>query len=154
MTVLERVLHSRRASRIELLHRSRSVILGYHGVGRAPFLQDLSRLTVRPSRFRAQIQLLADAGFKFVTVAQLARLAEGGEPPPGYAAISFDDGMRNNLTVALPILQEYDIPATVYVTIGTMGGVSPWVGAGDNRMLDEREVGSSRPRGGRSEPTP
>ena len=59
MTVLERVLHSRRASRIELLHRSRSVILGYHGVGRAPFLQDLSRLTVRPSRFRAQIQLLA-----------------------------------------------------------------------------------------------
>ena len=94
MSTRERGLYRRRADRIQLLRRTRSVILGYHGVGRAPFRQDLSRLTVRPSRFRAQIRLLADAGFQFVTVAELARLAAGGEPPPGFAAISFDDGRR------------------------------------------------------------
>jgi peptidoglycan/xylan/chitin deacetylase (PgdA/CDA1 family) len=129
------------ASRIERLCRTRSVILGYHGVARSPLRHDLSRLSLNPKRFRAQLELLMDAGFEFVTVAELARLADGGTPPPGYAAISFDDGMRNNLTVALPILQEYGLHATIYVTIGYLGGVSPWIGPqGDNRMLSKDEV--------------
>jgi peptidoglycan/xylan/chitin deacetylase (PgdA/CDA1 family) len=137
----ERAERRRWADRIEALRERRSVILGYHGVARSPFWHDLSLLLVRPSRFRAQIELLVNAGFKFLTVAELARLARGGEPPPGYAAISFDDGMRNNLTTALPILQEHDIPATVYVAINTIGGISPWVGAGgDNLMMDEDEL--------------
>jgi peptidoglycan/xylan/chitin deacetylase (PgdA/CDA1 family) len=98
-------------------------------------------LLVRPSRFRTQIELLVDAGFQFVTVAELARLAAGAEPPPGYAAISFDDGMRNNHSIALPILSSYGIAATVYVTISFIGGVSPWIGPkSDNRMLSEDEI--------------
>jgi peptidoglycan/xylan/chitin deacetylase (PgdA/CDA1 family) len=127
--------------RVERIRRSRSVILGFHGIGRSSLRQDLSLLQVRPSRFRAQIELLLDAGFTFVTVAELARLGAGREPPPGFAAISFDDGMRNNLTTALPILQEYGISATVYVTIGFIAGVSPWVGPrSDNRMMSEDEL--------------
>jgi peptidoglycan/xylan/chitin deacetylase (PgdA/CDA1 family) len=121
--------------------RTRSVILGYHGITRSPLRHDLSMLLVRPSRFRAQIELLLEAGFTFVTVAELARLAAAGAPPAGYAAISFDDGLRNNYTTALPILSSYGILATVYVTIGFIDGVSPWIGAGsDNRMLSEAEI--------------
>jgi peptidoglycan/xylan/chitin deacetylase (PgdA/CDA1 family) len=127
--------------RLEAIRRRRSVILGYHGIAPAPLRHDLSRLQVRPSRFRAQIELLVDAGFKFVTVAELARLAAGREPPPGYAAISFDDAMRTTLTVALPALREYGIRATVYVTIGLLGGVSPWVGpTSENRIVNEQEL--------------
>ena len=49
--------------------------------------------------------------------------------------------MRNNHAVALPILSEYGIPATVYVTIGFIGGVSPWIGAGgDGAMMREPEL--------------
>ena len=121
--------------------RNRSVILGYHGVGRTPLREDLSFLQVRPERFRAQLELLLSAGFKFVTVAQLARLADGREPPAGYAAISFADGMRNNLTTALPIMSEYGIPGTVYMTVGYLAGRSPWVQSPeDNRMMDETEL--------------
>jgi peptidoglycan/xylan/chitin deacetylase (PgdA/CDA1 family) len=127
--------------RVRRLRRSQSVILGYHGVTHSPLRHDLSLLLVSPSRFRAQIELLLEAGFTFVTVAQLAKLAAGGEPPPGYAAISFDDGMRNNYTTALPLLKSYGIVATVYVTIEFIDGVSPWIGAqGDNRMLSEDEI--------------
>jgi peptidoglycan/xylan/chitin deacetylase (PgdA/CDA1 family) len=98
-------------------------------------------LLVNPTRFRAQIELLLEAGFTFVTVAELAKLAAGGEPPAGYAAISFDDGLRNNYTTALPILSSYGIAATVYVTIGFIDGVSPWIGAEtDNRMLSATEI--------------
>ncbi len=118
------------------------MILGYHGITRAPRRHDLSMLLVSPSRFRAQIELLLAAGFTFVTVAELARLAAGGEPPAGYAAISFDDGLRNNYTIALPILRSYGIVATVYVTIGFIDGISPWIGGAksDNRMLSEEEI--------------
>jgi peptidoglycan/xylan/chitin deacetylase (PgdA/CDA1 family) len=127
--------------RVRQLRRGQSVILGYHGVTRSPLRHDLSLLLVSPAKFRAQIELLLEAGFTFVTVAQLVKLAGGGEPPPGYAAISFDDGMRNNYTTALPILKSYGIVATVYVTIEFIDSVSPWIGAqGDNRMLSEDEI--------------
>jgi peptidoglycan/xylan/chitin deacetylase (PgdA/CDA1 family) len=47
------------------------------------------------------------------------------EPLPDNAVfISFDDGWRNNLTLAAPILAKYGIPATVFLTtdyIGTTG---------------------------------
>jgi peptidoglycan/xylan/chitin deacetylase (PgdA/CDA1 family) len=117
------------------------VVLGYHGVASSRLRDDLSLLQVSPSRFRRQLELLLAAGFSFVTLEELARRADGGAPEPGLAAVTFDDGMRNNHSIALPILSEYGIHATVYVTIGFMGGVSPWVGAGgDGAMLDEPEL--------------
>jgi peptidoglycan/xylan/chitin deacetylase (PgdA/CDA1 family) len=112
------------------IRRRRSVVLGYHGVDRVRRRDDLSRLILSPEHFRAQIELLAEAGFRFLTMVELARLAAGGAPPPGFAAVTFDDGMRNNHEVALPILREYGIAATVYVTIGFIDGTSPWVSSG------------------------
>jgi peptidoglycan/xylan/chitin deacetylase (PgdA/CDA1 family) len=77
-----------------------------------------------------------------VTVAALARELRDGGPPPGLAAISFDDGMRNNYTSALPILQGLGVTATVYVATDFIGGRSPWIGSGgDGEMLAESELG-------------
>ena len=126
---------------MEWIQRRRSVILGYHGVAEARRRDDLSMLLVAPERFRAQLTLLRSAGFRFVTMAELARAGAGGPPPPGLAAITFDDGMRNNHEVALPILRELGIPATVYVTIGFIGGASPWVTAGgDGAMMTAEQL--------------
>ncbi len=123
------------------IRRRRSVVLGYHGVAESRLREDLSLLQVSPARFRSQLELLLLAGFRFVTLAELARRAAGGVPEPGLAAVTFDDGMRNNHAVALPILSEYGIPATVYVTIGFIGGESPWIGAGaDGAMMSEPEL--------------
>jgi peptidoglycan/xylan/chitin deacetylase (PgdA/CDA1 family) len=121
--------------------RRRSVVLGYHGVAESRLRDDPSLLQVSPRRFRTQLELLLAAGFSFVTLAELARRAQGGVPEPGLAAVTFDDGMCNNHSVALPILQEYGIPATVYVTIGFIGGVSPWIGSrADGAMMREPEL--------------
>jgi peptidoglycan/xylan/chitin deacetylase (PgdA/CDA1 family) len=126
---------------LERVCRRRSVVLGYHGVASSRLRDDLSLLQVSPSRFRRQLELLLAAGFSFVTLAELARRADGGVPEPGLAAVTFDDGMRNNHTTALPILSEYGIPATVYVTIGFIGAVSPWIGSGvDGAMMDEAQL--------------
>ncbi len=133
--------HGRWVGAFARVRRRRSVVLGYHGVAESRLRDDMSLLQVSPRRFRAQVELLVGAGFSFVTVAELARRAGGGVPEPGLAAITFDDGMRNNRSVALPILQEYGIPATVYVTIGFLGGVSPWIGSqADGAIMEESEL--------------
>ena len=126
---------------LERVRRRRSVVLGYHGVAESRLRDDLSLLQVSPKRFRAQLELLRDAGFSFVTMAELARRAGGRIPEPGLAVVTFDDGMRNNHQVALPILSEYGIPATVYVTIDFIGARSPWIApGGDGAMMDEQQL--------------
>ncbi len=121
--------------------RRRSVILGYHGVADVPLAEDPYRLQVPLACFRVQMELLAAAGFRFLTVAELAREATGRTPPSGLAAVSFDDGLRNNLTAALPILTRLGIPATVYVPTGWLDGRHPDIGpGGDNAILSADEI--------------
>jgi peptidoglycan/xylan/chitin deacetylase (PgdA/CDA1 family) len=117
------------------------VILCYHGVGPTSTSLDPGFLRVRPDVFRAQLELLLGAGFEFLTVAELADRSAGAEPPPGLAALSFDDGMDDNHAVVLPLLIELGLTATVYVTTGLIGKPNPWMAPGAGaRMMDEREL--------------
>lgn len=46
------------------------------------------------------------------------RLLRNGELPKGppVVSITFDDGFQNNYDVALPILQQYNLPATIFLS--------------------------------------
>jgi peptidoglycan/xylan/chitin deacetylase (PgdA/CDA1 family) len=125
---------------VRAVARRKSAILCYHGVGTAAPGTDPDHLQVPSSRFRAQVELLLAAGFRFVTVAELAARMNGGPPPPGLLAISFDDGMDDNYDEVLPLLQEYRVPATVYVITGLIGAPNPWLAGGDSRMMTEDEL--------------
>ena len=117
------------------------MILAYHGLGDSTVDEDPWFLRVRPATFRAQVDLLLDAGAAFVTVEELAREAAGENPAPGRVALSFDDGMDDNYSVLLPILREYDIPATVYVVTGLIGKRNPWMSESSGaRMMTEHEL--------------
>jgi peptidoglycan/xylan/chitin deacetylase (PgdA/CDA1 family) len=122
--------------------RSRhSVILCHHGVAPSNGTEDPYFLRVAPSLFRHQLDLMLEAGFQFITVAELAGLAAGGSPPPGYAVLSFDDGMEDNHSIALPILREYELPATVYVATGLIGEANPFMSpASGARMMTVEEL--------------
>lgn len=118
----------------------RSLLLSYHGLGPPGQRGDDHWLMVDPGRFRAQVELLLEAGFRFETVAGIARVLpdDGGPPPPGLVSVSFDDGMHDNHELLLPLLGEYELPATVYVTTGMIGKPNPWL-AGE-RMMTEAEL--------------
>jgi O-antigen/teichoic acid export membrane protein/peptidoglycan/xylan/chitin deacetylase (PgdA/CDA1 family) len=113
------------------------VNVGYHGVDEVPPADDPENLCIAPARFRAQIELLQRAGFELVTVAELAERAGGGEPPPGLASVSFDDGLEDNHRVALPILRELGVRATVYVTTGFIGRPNEWIGRPGRYMTED-----------------
>ena len=118
-----------------------SVILAYHGVAPSHAGHDPHFLRVEPDRFRRQIELLAEAGFEFLTVADLVDRKGDGEPPAGLLALSFDDGLHDNHEVLLPILREYGIPATVYVMTGYIGQPYPWIATEtDARLMTEAEL--------------
>ena len=94
------------------------MILAYHSVATGPRREKPTFLRVPTDRFREQVEVMRDAGYSFVTVAEFARRIRPNGPPRGLAALSFDDGLRDNHAVVLPLLREFGIPATVYVTTG------------------------------------
>jgi peptidoglycan/xylan/chitin deacetylase (PgdA/CDA1 family) len=124
-----------------LLRARRSFILCYHGVGVSTSRVDPGFLRVRPDVFRAQLELLLEAGFEFVTVSEFAARCRHGQPPAGLASLSFDDGMDDNHDVVLPILVELGLPATVYVITGLIGKANPWLApASGRRMMNVAEL--------------
>lgn len=96
-----------------------AVVLMYHGVVSGP-----------PSLFNwrhvsaAQFDIHLDWLRRRCHVVSLAALY-AGERHPGRltVALTFDDGFRNNLTVALPLLRRHGLPASFFITAAAEAGI-------------------------------
>ncbi|MCH1929950.1 polysaccharide deacetylase family protein [Shewanella sp. A25] len=90
------------------------VILQYHHVS-----ETTPKVTsVTPAQFRAQMQFLADEGFKVIPLAQVVdAIKQKQDLPAKTVAITFDDGYRSIATTAHPILKEFGYPYTLFVAI-------------------------------------
>lgn len=72
--------------------------------------QPFGNWAVTESRFREDLQWLADNGYTAVSAEELA----AGNPLPEWAVlITFDDGYRSNYELAFPILVEYRMKAVI-----------------------------------------
>jgi peptidoglycan/xylan/chitin deacetylase (PgdA/CDA1 family) len=105
----------------------RGAILLYHRV--AEVGTDPWRLAVAPERFAEQMAMLRSE-FEPMPLAELVDAAQRRRLPPGAVAVTFDDGYRDNLTAALPVLERERVPATVFVA-------TRYVGAGEPFWWDE-----------------
>jgi peptidoglycan/xylan/chitin deacetylase (PgdA/CDA1 family) len=77
-------------------------------------------LTVSTRHFQAICRML-QRGFNVVTVAEIYRLLNAGEPVPRRTvAITFDDCYRDNLCAA-QVLAHYRLPATFFIPTGYIG---------------------------------
>jgi peptidoglycan/xylan/chitin deacetylase (PgdA/CDA1 family) len=61
---------------------------------------------------------------------------ESGEAlPPRAYAVTFDDGFENNISVAAPILADFEIPAMIYITSGFVeGNQMSWIDCIENAV--------------------
>src|SRR4051812_1292614 len=89
------------------------VIFALHSVSRAN-----SDMAVSPARLRAQLATLAAAGYRCVDFESVLTAVRTAVPfaHPSFA-LTFDDGYRNVFEEALPILEEFDATATLFVTV-------------------------------------
>lgn len=96
--------------------------LGYH------YLRDKKAPgpTCSPDRLEKQIRALLAGGYEVITCGEVVRRIMNGMPlPDKHATLSFDDGLRDQYAVALPILRKFDVPATFFVITSAFDGRMP-----------------------------
>ena len=111
--------------------------LAYHGIADIPLRRDPHGHFVAPRQFRRQLGRLRKWGYELVSFGQLsARIASGGGS--GLAALTFDDGLVDNVETLVPLLERAGARATVFVVSGWLGAPHPV--AGWTRIMDAGEL--------------
>jgi peptidoglycan/xylan/chitin deacetylase (PgdA/CDA1 family) len=110
-------------------------VLLYHAVG-TPIKEDKRKLfTISSELFETHMMELSQyKENKIVELNDTLNMEQGSG-----IAITFDDGYRDNLTVATPILEKYRIPFAVFITTSyVQSHLQPYLIEEDVRMLSEK----------------
>ena len=108
----------------EMATQFRPLILTYHSIS-----EGSSPLCTPPAVFAEQMAWLAGHAGRVLPLATLVRLLEEKqEVPPKSVVLTFDDAFRNFYQAALPVLQRWRLPATVFVVTSYSGHTNRWPG--------------------------
>ncbi len=108
-----------------MFSRPTGAILMYHRIEDVPY--DPWRLAVRPSHFEQHLQVLARR-----RVVPLSKLLS----TPGAIAVTFDDGYADFVENALPLLEKYEIPATLFYPTDALDGREFWWDRVEHALLN------------------
>ncbi len=111
---IQRKLH-RVSEQIQKQFCTKGLILMYHRVAEEDI--DPWSLRVTPQHFAEHLEVLQQHT-KPLSLKELAQAHQEGNIRDRAVAITFDDGYANNLHQAKPLLEKYQIPATVFVATG------------------------------------
>lgn len=95
--------------------RQRLLILCYHGIALDDEAQWNGGLYVPQSHLRARFEVLRRGGYSVLPFDEAIRRLYDGTLPQKAVTLTFDDGAYDFYAGALPLLREYNFPATVYV---------------------------------------
>ena len=125
------------------MQRQRPIpILMYHSIADMPKGTVMRSLHVPPKRFRFQMRILKWLGYRGLSMGELLPYLKGDKQGK-VVGITFDDGYRNNLTEALPVLQKFEFSATCYIISRKIGGINEWdldKGIPENPLMDSSEI--------------
>lgn len=111
------------------------LILQYHMINDT----DKSSYNVPPAEFERQLQYLTEQGYTAVSLLEFAKARKGKFMLPDKPVIiTFDDGYRDNYENALPILEKYNMKATLFMVVNDIGrdrycsweNLQDWTGRG------------------------
>lgn len=101
-------------------------ILVYHQIETPPPRGAVFRsLVVAPAAFARQMSLLRSLGYRGLSMSALLPYLRG-ERSGKVVGITFDDGYQNNLTNALPVLQQHGFSSTCYAVSQRLGRLNDW----------------------------
>jgi peptidoglycan/xylan/chitin deacetylase (PgdA/CDA1 family) len=104
-------------------------ILMYHEIT-AKDPSDVHAICVQ--HFIEQMGWLRQAGYRVISLAEWVKASQSrkamssSEADATTVAITFDDGYQDNYTLALPVLLEYNFPATIFLASGLIEATSRW----------------------------
>jgi peptidoglycan/xylan/chitin deacetylase (PgdA/CDA1 family) len=97
-------------------------ILTYHSLDESG-----SVISVAEETFAEHMAILAERGYTAIRFDRLLDAWNGGaDLPDRPVVLTFDDGFRNTLEHAAPVLTRHGFAATVFVVSGHCGGTSDW----------------------------
>jgi len=96
--------------------RRRLLILCYHGVSTIDEHEWDGELYVPPALLRDRLCHLRENGYNILPLAEACSRLRSGTLPRRSVALTFDDGATDFASTALPLLREFNAPATVYLT--------------------------------------
>jgi len=99
------------------MNRNIISILMYHGFSTPSDnigLTNFERKHINIDDFERHLKLIV----KYGTPISLERLIVNEKLPPNPIVLTFDDGYQNNYKYAFPLLEKYNVPATIFVTTG------------------------------------
>jgi peptidoglycan/xylan/chitin deacetylase (PgdA/CDA1 family) len=92
-----------------------AVILMYHRIAQP--ISDVWDTAVSPQHFEQHLQHLQKSG-NVVPLSLITDSIYAGQLNGNNIAITFDDGYADNFTTAMPLLEQYGLPATFFITAG------------------------------------
>ena len=109
--------------KIRNIFQKKALVLMYHKISEPE--TDPWELAVSEKNFEAHLEVLK----RKYTVIGIDELAEGLKSKKlhkNVIAITFDDGYLNNFTTARPLLEQYGVPATFFITDSNLTGQQPF----------------------------
>jgi peptidoglycan/xylan/chitin deacetylase (PgdA/CDA1 family) len=102
-----------------------ALILGYHRIADTNSDEDEYEICVTPSHFAEHLDILRKHTHP-MHLTEMVHHLKSGALPRKSVAITFDDGYADNLYNAGPLLEQQQIPATVFVSTDYLGGEFWW----------------------------
>lgn len=102
------------------INRKKLLVVMYHGVTKNAYNPPIwTQLPLET--FRQQLNFLNEH-YLPVSLSEVLSAVRGDSTLPDRAVlITFDDGLKNNYSVAFPVLQELNVPAAIFLTMDLIG---------------------------------
>lgn len=111
-------------------------VLLYHKISQS----EINELTVSISEFENQIKYLKENSYNPVTLNQLIdNIYSDIHLSVNPVLITFDDGYKNNIEFALPVLKKYNFKASIFLPVSFIGKTNLW-DEGNEKLLDIEEI--------------
>ncbi|MBO6507392.1 MAG: polysaccharide deacetylase family protein [Roseibium sp.] len=92
--------------------------------GRKDEFQPNRHLEITPEFLRMAVERIRANGYEIIAMDEAVDLLKSGYGNHRYAVLTFDDGYKDNLEIAYPILKELNAPFTVFITSGLVDRTS------------------------------
>lgn len=96
--------------------RRKLLILCYHGLSIADEHEWLPKLFITPDGFRRRLQVLREMRANVLPLGEAVQRLHAGTLPANSVVITFDDGFYDFLKSGVPLLSDFGMPATLYLT--------------------------------------